>query len=154
MSSRSLLENIQGCLQSFDQILKSFPASDRDVSSISLAETVEACTEQFEQILELFPDEVKGSSEASSSGVLDRVSKFLHSTDKDSIHGLSRKQISRTHVRFKHWEDRAQHILDNQSDLSSSRPTREFVKLMLEAVIDVKDGLIESKSLASLPSTI
>ena len=150
MSSRSPIENIQGCLQSFNQISKTFPAKDQDLSSISLTETVQACTEQFEQMLELFPDEDKASNNRLPRKALYRVSKLLHGTDKDSIHGLSRKMISHEHERFNSWIAKSQHILDNESELAASRYTGYLLKLMLESLVDMKESLTHRKFLDAL----
>ena len=118
------------------------------MSSTSLAENAKACTEQFDQMLELFPDKDETLSHPLYQKVLDYFAKALAGTDKDSIQGLSRKMIDHEYERFNSWIDIGQHIMENQSDLSASHSTRDFVQLLLEALISVKEQLTESKSLS------
>lgn len=152
MASSSLTESIRDSLQLFDQVLKLFPGKDQDLSATSLAETVKACTEQFEQILELFPHENGEPSHPLPQKMIDRFSKFLHGTDKDSIHGMSRKMISHQHDRFSSWRDSNQHIVDNQPDLAVSYSTGVFVRVMLRTLVDMKKHLTRSKFLDASPS--
>ena len=117
------------------------------MSSTSLAENAKACTEQFDQMLELFPEKDENSSHRLYQKVFDYFAKVLPGTDKNSIQGLSRKMIDHEYERFNSWIDIGQHIIDNQSDLSASHSTGDFVQLMLEALISVKEQLTESKFL-------
>ena len=72
---------------------ENFPPKSRDSSSMSLAKFVKACTGRLEEILNLFPDEDEEPSHRPFVKSYDCLSKFMHGTDRKSIHGLSLKMI-------------------------------------------------------------